>query len=477
MPTSNLRKEWFLFVGTVLIVVCLATIIFYLEGLRVTSIFLSLISSLLVGAVTTQKAKRFLININRAELAWIFVLLASMSIDSLSVDEVLSGTLRSAHFIRLLCLLFALVLLLPNIFYIRRVFISTIFSGKLTKLFTIYLIFAFSSALWSVSPIITLGKSFEISVALLIILLVAAKKNGKAKLERLFILTLAFIGILLTTIFFGHLFYPATFRTYLYLKEGYIISSGVLPISSNAISRFGALICVVTISVLFTHRYTFNDRIFLIAVIIFSGFFPFFAEGRTGITSLLISFLILIITQKKFWFFFLAPFVFFIILKNFEQLSNFFLRGQTRDLFIGLSGRADWWIKGIDVFFQKPIFGYGFGVGGRVTFQQIDNVFASGIHNGFLEVALGVGFVGFSIWVIVFLFYFYYSFSNFLLGKDIHLHSTSISIGFATFLSSGAGGWMSPELGLFLIVIKILDVDMASKTEKKNVRYPGSSMS
>src|SRR5690606_15553132 len=119
---------------------------------------------------------------------------------------------------------------------------------------------AWASALWSSSIIVTLGKSFELSVALLVVLCAAGQPNSKGRLIRLFLITLAFMALLLTMVIIGYVVRPYSFTKYIVMKSDYILSGGIIPISSNAVSRFGALISIVALAELLNKKWNRKYR-------------------------------------------------------------------------------------------------------------------------------------------------------------------------------------------------------------------------
>jgi len=77
-----------------------------------------------------------------------------------------------------------------------------------------------------------------------------------------------------------------------------------------------------------------------------------------------------------------------------------------------LTGRTEFWYSSLILISERPIYGYGFGVGGEIwndaRFYNPDYALWSGtarssLHNGYLSIAIGVGIVGTIVWVILLL--------------------------------------------------------------------------
>lgn len=76
----------------------------------------------------------------------------------------------------------------------------------------------------------------------------------------------------------------------------------------------------------------------------------------------------------------------------------------------GLTGRTEFWQGCVQLVKEKPVTGYGYGVGGKVwidpRFYKTGQFLWSGsarasLHNGYLSMAIGLGFVGLVIWLIL----------------------------------------------------------------------------
>jgi O-antigen ligase len=76
----------------------------------------------------------------------------------------------------------------------------------------------------------------------------------------------------------------------------------------------------------------------------------------------------------------------------------------------GLTGRTEFWQGCVQLVKEKPVTGYGYGVGGKIwsdpRFYKAGQFLWSGsarasLHNGYLSMAIGLGFVGLIIWLIL----------------------------------------------------------------------------
>jgi O-antigen ligase len=75
-----------------------------------------------------------------------------------------------------------------------------------------------------------------------------------------------------------------------------------------------------------------------------------------------------------------------------------------------LSGRLDFWNASRVLISEKPILGYGYGVSGKVLSDRRywdpklslwRGSVKTSLHNGFIEILIGMGFLGFIVWIVV----------------------------------------------------------------------------
>lgn len=85
-------------------------------------------------------------------------------------------------------------------------------------------------------------------------------------------------------------------------------------------------------------------------------------------------------------------------------------QGEEASTITNLTGRTQFWQLAAHLVAEKPITGYGYEVGGGVwsdsgisegTFVSQWGSSKTSLHNGYLEVVLGTGLVGFALWLLV----------------------------------------------------------------------------
>jgi O-antigen ligase len=183
------------------------------------------------------------------------------------------------------------------------------------------------------------------------------------------------------------------------------------------------------------------------------------AQGRTGMVSLVVGSALLLLRRYPRG----APVPILavaalaaVIFGN--GLVRLFLRGEDQELLYSLSGRTSMWDVGWSAFLANPFHGFGFGEGSRTVMFMFGNEVhqASSLHNGPLEVLLGVGIIGFAIWAYAVLWGCYLVAGAYLKGRDYPVIFGMFEVIAATFLSIGLGGWLDIHIQYFLAASALL---------------------
>ena len=176
----------------------------------------------------------------------------------------------------------ALLLVLPNIYGWLEGEKRGLWVGGVGKLFLIYLGIALFSTLWSVGRIATLGKVFELFVALFVVFAVAAQPDAEKRLKRLFFLTLSFAAVILFVNLVGYFVAPEQFRGYLRVSDSYRMTAGFTALASNAMSRLGAIIALSALAFAIEREPGLLERLLALLLVGFGFLFPILTEGAYG---------------------------------------------------------------------------------------------------------------------------------------------------------------------------------------------------
>jgi len=178
-------------------------------------------------------------------------------------------------------------------------------------------------------------------------------------------------------------------------------------------NTFGSF-CMVSYPAMFwTYMHSRSFRKIAIFVTILVMIIFHIASGSRGsfISSLIMGILWLIIRKKSkviaiSFFFMIILAVLFQIRTN--SLDTFIRNVPYENRFMTLTGRVEIWTESINLIVKRPFLGYGYDI----TAKIFDSPFAlyknanlawlaksnQSFHNGYITTALGLGFVGLSIW-------------------------------------------------------------------------------
>ena len=237
-------------------------------------------------------------------------------------------------------------------------------------LFLVYIIYATFSVFYSVDPIQSLWKSFELLVVLLFVTrLWDTFKNSKrvkpkvAAKQLANSLTYIIFGISVLSIVGGILVPDRAWRsigTY-----GLMINSmnGVVPsINANNLGQMGGTLAFIGISRLMLSRTkAITGDWMLIGVGLFT---LLLAYSRTSlITFLVFLFLLLIMAGRKI---FITPILILYLGGSYflsDRILQYLHRGQSFEQFKSLSGRVYTWERAIEFWKENPWLGHGFYAG------------------------------------------------------------------------------------------------------------------
>ena len=244
-----------------------------------------------------------------------------------------------------------------------------------------------------------------------------------------------------------------------------LLTPGASPrISSNLVSQIGALLSLFCLALASEKR---GGSPFLILCCVVAAVFPALSQGRTGMVSLAVG--TVLILARKFPVLSVvtvAPIAGLAAVLFGDKLVTLFLRGQDNALLFSLSGRTTWWELGWAAFLRRPVLGAGWGVGSRVAVRQFGGIVmadVSTLHNGFLEVLLGVGLVGFAIWACVLVWSYGLAIAAYLRNDSLPFVVGLVVCATATLLSTGIGGGLDFITQYFLAVTALLWVQGSSK--------------
>jgi len=393
--------------------------------------------------------------------AFIFASISNKFFDIRDSASVISGQLSNAMLFRGFSIATVILIIFPYLKTIRL-------PNKIgLKSILLYVIFCLLSIFWSYTPIATAGKSIELLIGLSTIFAASSCNNNCKRLTAFFNIAIYLMAVQVLIAFLG---WFTGFPKFIEPASGglSIISRSriVAPfLSANSVGYHSALIIIVIINAI-------PKMIKLSPLII--GYLLFFittlllSTSRTSIGIVLLGLLSLIYFENKKLFILLAIPLSIIPIMDFTDLASSifsFVQGnQAAHITSTLSGRTILWQHALEMCKENPFFGSGFGIGSRVLFSLSklkgfsDTI--STAHNGFLEVLMGVGVLGFLPWLIALVYYLSVSLKNYGDRKSNLpiLYSIWPVILISSIMSVGIGGASSEFFLLFLIVLSYHDI-------------------
>jgi O-antigen ligase len=380
------------------------------------------------------------------EIAWLLLGCGTVAIEQRTAAQALSGTIDAANFVRFSFVCTALTIVLLHRPRIARLRINPI------TIFLAYMGFGLLSCLWSMSAVASLGKAMELTTAALIVWIAMAQADGERRLKRLIGFTIFGAVVELVYVTIGAIVDPADF----YEAGGGLFAYALASprVSSNEISQLGAFVGLFCLARALD-RPAWPNMLGYVCCLTF----PVLAEGRTGMVSAVVGSALLLVRRRPFAALcVIPPAAALVALVYGRTLVALFLRGQDEQMFMSLSGRTTLWEWGWQGFLRQPFFGMGFGVGSRTVFEKVGvgsvesgyGGLISSLHNGPLEVLLGVGLAGFIIWAIAILWGWRLAAAAYLRGERLDLTIGMVVAISSTFLSIGLGGWLDIGVGYFL---------------------------
>ncbi len=151
-------------------------------------------------------------------------------------------------------------------------------------------------------------------------------------------------------------------------------------------------------------------RIFVISLLPVLLLMHVLSGSRTSLAASFIGFVAWqIVLKKKLTFLLIAAFVLFGGYFLVQSQLPSFERAEGNSI-THLTGRTQFWVGSLELAIERPLLGYGYAVEGKIwedpRFQSNKSQLwmgsaKSSIHNGYLSVAIGLGFMGLLIWLAI----------------------------------------------------------------------------
>lgn len=406
-----------------------------------------------------RRLKSLSVGLGREHLALILLLLATHSFGSTrTADAALADPFTIEVLARGVLNVLAMFIVAPM--FVKRFRLAPSvrmrYFGML--LFSLYGIVAVLSITWSVAPLVTMGKAFEIGVAIMLFWVFLLRRDAKDVLLRTIEFVLMLEAALLVVALLGFFLMPSVFalelsRTGFFFRETMAAPFG----GPNGFSAMGATITAFALA-----RYFYaprSERTFYFALMVIGTLGNSFSSGKQGVLIWFVSMSILLLMHRRQLFvLFIVPVFGAFVALNSQALWETFTRNQVSGALATGSGRLDLWASGLRSFAIEPITGYGFGAGSR--FVALENIGASEmshVHNGYLESVLGVGLLGWIPFMFAVVRVSIWAARSLHRRIDVPFAILIVPLLIQNFLGQGFGAWLNTRFILFVLLVALSD--------------------
>jgi O-antigen ligase len=250
------------------------------------------------------------------------------------------------------------------------------------------------SVLYSVAPVVTAGKVFELLVAMMIVASCLGSDTPSVELRRMIKFVLYLEGTLLLTALAGFFLLPSLFAQ-VQTRPGFVFTATMAApyAHPNVLAATGGALAAYGLASFFAASDRHARRGWM-ALYVASTIAIVLSSGRQGVVIWVCVTAVLLATyRRKVLFTLIVPATAVVMTWFGEEIW----RALNRDAFYNLrtlTGRLSWWQSAIQVWTDHAWTGYGFGAGGRFVALAAIGSRASNVHSGYLEALVGVGLLG-----------------------------------------------------------------------------------
>ncbi len=413
----------------------------------------------LIWAIVVPFARRagWISRLSRIDLMIILLLLSTRSVAARSTAEILADPVGSDAMIRAALSGAALLMGLPMLYQGRGQLSRRPYKGMLAL--TLYVGVGAASVLYAVVFVASAGKVFQLAAGLTAVWVMAMDAQPRRSLDRGVRFIILLEGSLVATAAVGFFLMPSVYQLAGGRPGFFLPTQMVAPFSSsNGLAATGGLLAAYAVAHLLGPASSRKVRGGWLALSLIGAAAVILASGRQGVVILAASLLVLLwFYRRRSFVLVIGPAVAALIAVNWTTVAQIFSRGRPEQT-ITLTGRVEWWQSALQAFWDEPLTGYGFGVGGRFVAQaRIGNVTVPGVHNGYIEALVGVGILGaiplaYALWRVGSWAYREMSArrppANPILIVPLVLH---------TIVSLGVAGWLNSDFLIFGCLVGLSD--------------------
>lgn len=395
--------------------------------------------------------------ITRERLALVLLLIAINAIAGrTSADEVLANPVVAERAARGALAGLAAVLVLPTL--IGRIRTATVRPLPGFTALTIYLAVAATSVLYSAAPIVTIGKAFELSVAVAIVATAVLAVDPTTELRGMIELVLFLEGVLLAVAVAGFFVAPQLFAAPL-PRPGFVFRDtmvspfahpNVMAAMGGVVAAYG-LVAALEAPSRVARRWWFGAFAYATVGIVL-------ASGRQGVVIWLASStVVLFLYRRAIFVAVVVPLSAYLVTTYADVLWRAFNRNATYHLST-LTGRVNWWQAALHEWSKHPWTGYGFGAGGRFVALTSARGRPSNVHSGYIEGLVGVGLLGMVPLAFATLRTAVWATRSLVRKVDARFAILLLPLALHTAIDLGFGAWLKPDFVILACLIGLADL-------------------
>lgn len=276
-------------------------------------------------------------------------------------------------------------------------------AGPGTRWMLLYALFAMSSAVYSIAPILSAYKGLEVMIMVLTAVYLAGQQRDAADLRWLLNILSLILLFLTVTVLMGVIVDPGeALRAGSYESASEMTRTvrGVIgSINPSSVGGIGALMLVSALAPIFDRRT--RGKLGLWLIVIMGTAAVILAHSRTAIFGATAAVIAILIFNRRMALA-LGIGAVGVVLALFTSIGDlvmsYIYRGQSQKLFLSMSGRTYYWGLFAERAMEAPILGHGFYAGIRVLFKT------SSTDNTYLGILLDLGIVGLIIFIVPIVF-------------------------------------------------------------------------
>lgn len=306
--------------------------------------------------------------------------------------------------------------------------------------FSLFWLVAGISLFYTVDIIETAFKVFEILADFLLVAALFQKENQSKMIQDVIKITIGMYIFMLLSAVLG---FVALHNVNIFARSndgllGTQLMGGI--VGANSIGNMAVILWIWLIN-----EPRFRNKMLLYGL---SLFVILFAQSRTSLILMAFMLLFNVFGARHKTLYVSVILMLVLVLYNAQALvSEYFIRGAALSNITSMSGRTTMWAVARKYIAERPLLGYGYGVGGYIVSSQFENM--SSLHNGVYETLMGIGFVGLIPQALIYIGTCL-GIAKGILITGIKRYSFEcmmiIYLTVRTYTSTGIGGWHSHEM-------------------------------